>query len=72
MCILSLKQLVGSRVLEHLCHRPQVTTLLLVELPSRRHVDDVKAIRRHNGWVHEAIVQQVSYNLKKKGFFFFS
>ena len=34
VCVLALKQLIGSGVLEHLCHRSQVTTLVYVKLPS--------------------------------------
>lgn len=66
MCILALKALVGSGVLKHLCHGTQVTTLVNVKLTSSCHVDDVKPIWCHNGWVHVAIVQQVSYNLALK------
>lgn len=63
MCILALKQLIGSSMLQHLRHGSQVTALVHVELPSGRHVDDVEAVRGHDGGVHVAVVKQVSYNL---------
>jgi hypothetical protein len=50
-------------VLKNLGHRPQVSPLVRVDLTSSCHVDDVKAIRSHDSWVHVPIVQEVSNNL---------
>lgn len=66
MFILALKQLVCSRMLQHLRNGSQVASLVNVKLASCWHVDDVKAIRCHDGWVHVAVVQKVSHNLIQK------
>ena len=58
-----LKQLVGGCVLQHLGHGAQVAALVRVQLTTGRHVNDVEAVRRHDGGVHVAVVQQVSYDL---------
>ena len=60
---LPLKQLVGGGVLQHLGHGAQVAALVRVQLPAGRHVDDVEAVRRHDGGVHVAVVQQVADDL---------
>lgn len=63
MVALVLEQLVGGGVLQHLGHGAQVPPLVRVQLPARRHVNDVEAVWSHDGRVHVAVVEQVPHNL---------
>lgn len=56
-------------MLQHLGNGAQVAPLVSGQLTSRRHVDDVKGVRRYNGRVHVAVIQQVTNNLKQTGQF---
>lgn len=62
--VVSQKHLVGGSVLQHLGNRSQVSALFSGQLTSCRHLDYVKGIRRHDGWVHVAVIQQVPHDLK--------
>lgn len=63
MLVFSFKQLVGGRMLKDLGHRSQVSPLVRVDLTTGCHVDNIKAIRSYDSWVHVPIVQEVSNNL---------
>lgn len=65
MGIVSQKHLIGGGVLQHLGDGAEVSSLLGGQLATRRHLDDVKGIRSHNGRVHVAVIQEVPHNLKK-------
>lgn len=52
-------------MLKNLGHRSQVSPLVGIYLTSGCHVDDVKAIRSYDSWVHVSVVQEVSHNLQE-------
>lgn len=64
--VVSQKHLVGGSVLQHLGDRSQVSALLGGQLTPCRHLDDVEGVRRHNGWVHVAVIEKVPHNLEGK------
>lgn len=64
--VVSQKHFVGGSVLQHLGDRSQVSALLGGQLTPCRHLDDVEGIRRHNGWVHVAVIEKVPHNLEGK------
>ena len=51
-------------MLQDLGHGPQVSPLVGIDLASGCHVDDIKAVRGDDGWVHVPVVQEVSNNLE--------
>lgn len=66
MGVVSQEHLIGGGVLQHLGDRAQVSPLLGGQLATRRHLDDVKGIGCHDGWVHVAVIQEVPHNLKRQ------
>lgn len=50
-------------MLKNLGHRSQISPLVGSYLTSSCHVDDIKAVRSYDSWVHVPIVQEVSNNL---------
>lgn len=64
--VVSQEHLIGGGVLQHLGDRAQVPSLLGGQLAPRRHLNDVKGIRRHDGWVHVTVIQEVPHNLKSR------
>lgn len=51
-------------MLKDLGHCSQISSLVRIDLTTRCHVDDIKAIRSYDSWVHVPIVQKVSNNLE--------
>lgn len=64
MGIVPEEHLIGGSMLQHLGYRAQVSPLLSGQCSTCRHLDDVKGVRRHDGWVHVAIIQEVPHDLR--------
>ena len=65
MLIFSFEQLVGGCVLKNFGHWSQVSPLVRIDLSTSCHVDDIKAIRSDNSWVHVPVVEEVAHNLEE-------
>lgn len=63
MVSITMEVFVGGAMLQHPGNGSQDVALLWLQGGAHRSVHYVKTIRSNNGWVHVAIVDQVTYNL---------
>lgn len=66
MVSVAMEVFVGGAVLQHPGDGSQDVALLWLQGGANRSVHYVKTIRSYDGWVHVAIVDQVTYNLKEQ------
>lgn len=63
MVPVTMEVFVSSPVLQHPGNGSKDMALLWLQGGAHRSVHNVKTIRSYDGWVHVAIVDQVTYNL---------
>lgn len=59
----SVEVFVGGGVLQHACNGAQEVAHIWLQGGTGRTLQHVEPVRRHHGWVHVAIIDQVTYNL---------